>query len=263
MIRVHKPTPAPAVLLTRGVAATQALVATYDSTPEDYSTGAKTFNDFERSIYAADEVKNALRSAQHDKCAFCESKITHISYGDVEHYRPKAGYKQRDAEALRQPGYYWLAYEWANLFFCCQLCNQRFKRNLFPLKDGRRRARPHKRDHSKEEPLLIDPSAQDPARYLEFRTHYVHAVGGCREGATTIEVLGLNREELAEKRADYLRQIRQLVQARDRIRSAADAAPAPGDDAILRELDDAIRACTDDSSEYAAMIRAFLAASLA
>jgi hypothetical protein len=255
MIQVRKPAAAPAILLTRGATATQTLCKEYDSSPEDYNSGAKTFDDFDRSIYAADEVKDALRTAQHDKCAFCESKVTHISYGDVEHYRPKAGYRQRHADPLRRPGYYWLAYDWANLFFCCQLCNQRFKRNLFPLKDGRRRARPHKRTHDKEEPLFINPS-QDPAVFLEFRRHYVHAVGGCREGETTIEALGLNREELAEKRADRLGLLKPLMTIRDKLRGIV--APTPADLDLLREVEEALRASTADSAEYAAMARAFL-----
>ena len=61
---------------------------------------------------------------------FCESKVSHIAYGDVEHFRPKAGYRQRPEDPLVQPGYYWLAYEWSNLLFCCQLCNQRFKATI-------------------------------------------------------------------------------------------------------------------------------------
>ena len=78
----------------------------------------------------------------------------HIAYGDVEHYRPKAGYRQDAEDPLGRPGYYWLAYEWSNLLFCCQICNQRFKRNLFPLVDPARRAETHHDDLSSEQPLF-------------------------------------------------------------------------------------------------------------
>jgi hypothetical protein len=48
-------------------------------------------------------------------------------------FRPKGGWVQNDGDALTQPGYYWLAYEWSNLLISCQLCNQEFKKNRFPL----------------------------------------------------------------------------------------------------------------------------------
>src|SRR5437667_9513338 len=144
MIHVRKPA-APSVLLIRGAAETQRICDAHDC-------GTRAF-DFDAGIYAHPTVKDALRAAQYQKCAFCESVFAHTGYGDVEHFRPKAGYKQRDADELRRPGYYWLAYAWKNLFYSCQLCNQRFKRNLFPLKDGRRRARAHTHSLDKEAPL--------------------------------------------------------------------------------------------------------------
>ena len=79
--------------------------------------------------------------AQHGKCFLCESKITHISFGDVEHFRPKGGSRQTtDEKAMKVPGYFWLAYAWQNLFLACQLCNQRYKKNLFPLENPDERA---------------------------------------------------------------------------------------------------------------------------
>ena len=102
--------------------------------------------------------------AQHDKCCFCESKVTHISYGDVKHYRPKAGYRQDPEEPLGRPGYYWLAYEWSNLMFCCQICNQRFKRNLFPLADPARRAETHHDDLSTKHAIFLHPGYRGPGR---------------------------------------------------------------------------------------------------
>jgi uncharacterized protein (TIGR02646 family) len=258
MIAVVKPA-APAVLLTRGIPARGDLCAAYERSPEEYASGAKTFA-FDDSIYAADEVKRALRAAQHDKCAFCESRFTHTGYGDIEHFRPKAGYKQRETDTLRRPGYFWLAYEWGNLFHSCQLCNQRFKRNLFPLKDGRSRARPQRRDVSKEAPLLIDPSTQDPGRYIGFREEYVFAVGGCPEGKATIEVLGLNREELVEVRRDRLASLKQLLWLRDLLQQTIATASTPEVVRKLREVETMLRGREAESGEYAAMTRAYVAA---
>src|SRR5262249_41491941 len=120
MIAIRKPSPGPAVLRDRGRQAAAELARLYDSASADYDSGMQTF-DFDQDIYAHGSVKEALRRAQHDKCAFCESKMCHTGFGDVEHYRPKAGYKQREGDALGRPGYYWLAYEWSNLLLSCQL----------------------------------------------------------------------------------------------------------------------------------------------
>src|SRR4051812_33987010 len=116
MIRVRRPPAVPAVLRTRGVPAGQAFCSAYNANPADYQSGAEKFP-FDAEIYGAEEVKTALRIAQHDKCCFCESKVPHISPGDIEHFRPKAAVRQRPDGPLLRPGYYWLTYEWTNLFF--------------------------------------------------------------------------------------------------------------------------------------------------
>lgn len=250
MIGITKP-PAPIILLDQGTAAARQLCA-------DHSRGVRTF-DFKNSIYAAPAVKDALRVAQHRKCAFCESVFDHTGYGDVEHFRPKAGYKQREADELRQPGYYWLAYAWDNLFYSCQLCNQRFKRNLFPLKDGRRRAYSHTHKLSKEEPMLVDPSAREPSRYIGFRQEYAFAVGGCREGECTIAILGLNREALVEYRRDRLQRLRDLTQLRDLLREKVATAPMPELSRRLHAVEETLQASIEAAGEYAAMARAFRA----
>ena len=130
----------------------------------------------------------------------CESKISHVSYGDVEHFRPKGGYRQQAGDNLSQPGYYWLAYEWTNLFLCCQLCNQRHKRNLFPLEKTVSRAKNHKADLSIEEPLFINPSLLDPEDYISFRRHEPYAIDDNHIGNETIRALELDRSKLNERR---------------------------------------------------------------
>ncbi len=256
MIRISRPA-APAVLLEKGGAAREGLCNAYESAPGEYNSGARTF-EFDHSIYAARAVKDALRQAQHSKCAFCESIFAHTGYGDVEHFRPKAGYKQKVTDKLKRPGYYWLAYEWANLFYSCQLCNQGFKQNLFPLKDGRRRARSHRHKLSKEDPLLVDPSTQEPALYISFREELAYAVGGCREGEATIEILGLNREELAEARRLLFIRLRLFVRLRELLREKVAVAATPDLVDQLRDVEETLRASTEATAEYAAMARALL-----
>ncbi|WP_143177896.1 hypothetical protein [Cystobacter ferrugineus] len=245
MIRIRKPAEPPEVLRTKGARALRAMKAAHSRAPRSFKSGKKSF-EFDPGIYGHETVKATLRKAQHLKCAFCESNFAHISYGDVEHFRPKAGWRLKEKEPLGRPGYYWLAYEWTNLFLSCTLCNQQFKRNLFPLKTPTRRARNHKDDVAAEDPLLLDPAADDPESFISFRQEVPYAVGGNKRGETTIRTLGLRREELAEQRRKHLSHVKAL---RSLIRLGAPEALEA--QALLQRMQ-------QDAGEYAAMTRAFL-----
>lgn len=41
------------------------------------------------SRYKEPTIKATLEKETHNKCAYCESKIKHITYGDIEHILPK------------------------------------------------------------------------------------------------------------------------------------------------------------------------------
>ncbi len=164
---------------------------------------------FRRDRYAGARVP--LLRAQHGKCAFCESKIEHVMTGDVEHFRPKAGVRQAPGDALERPGYYWLAYRWTNLLVACQQCNQREKGNLFPLTEPARRARSPEGDLTAEGPLFVDPSAEDPSKFIGWRGEVAFPVGGGERGRTTTEALGLNRLPLLARRRDRLECLRALL----------------------------------------------------
>ncbi len=255
MIPVAKSPTAPTVLTTRGVSKAQTHCTEHDAAPADYRSGTRTF-DFDKSIYAAVEVKTELLTAQRGKCAFCESLVRHVSYGAVEHYRPKAGYKQRKGDRLKRPGYYWLAYDWDNLFFCCQLCNEQFKQNHFPLKVGRQRARSHADQIGDEEPLLLHPARPDLTTHIEFRRE--RAVGRTEEGKATIRVLGLNRVNLREARARRLESLRALLRVRDLLRDKIATGSTAKLRAELANVNDQLQKSQEDTAEYTAMARAFL-----
>ncbi|HEX8069529.1 MAG TPA: hypothetical protein VF546_06235 [Pyrinomonadaceae bacterium] len=244
MIRVTKPSSAPAVLRNRGRKQRRADCASFTRSADDYKAGRKSFG-FDSNIYAHRSVKEALKLAQHDKCFLCESKITHIAYGDVEHFRPKAGYRQDDRDTLHKPGYYWLAYEWGNLFLSCQLCNQQFKRNLFPLSNPSARATSHKDKLDTELPLFIDPSADDPEQFISFRREVPYAPGDNPRGKATISGLGLDRQQLNEKRFEYYNAL-QLIYVL-----------AHSDPPMPESLDaqNFLARAVEDSAEYAAMAR--------
>jgi uncharacterized protein (TIGR02646 family) len=251
VILIKKPTTAPAILQNRGTKATQQICDQYEADP----SAPKRWK-FDSRLYAAKTVKTALQRAQHDKCAFCESKTRHVAHGDVEHFRPKAGYRQTPTDRLATPGYYWLAYDWANLLFCCQICNQRHKGNHFPLFDDSRRAKSHQDDVKKEQPLFIHPAEEDPHEFVEFREEYLCATNGNRRGAVTIEMLGLNRELVAERRRDHLARVKTLIECREQFEAELVKRPNPSFNTQIAKINAELERCSSDFAEYAAMVRA-------
>lgn len=243
MIRIKKPEISPKILQEKGKVETDALREEYLQNRIDYESGAKKF-EFDSKIYGSKSVKNALIKAQHGKCFLCESKITHISYSDVEHFRPKGGFRQNNEEAIKTPGYYWLAYDWKNLFLACQLCNQLFKKNLFPLENPQDRATSHERDLSREKPLFINPETENPEEFISFRGEIPFAVGGNNRGKTTIEATGIDRIELDEMRLEILKPLKALYELANLNPDIPESEEAS---ALLQEYQ-------TDSHEYAAAI---------
>lgn len=195
--------PVPVILTRQGVKARKDLESAYNA-------GVRSFT-FKKEIYAAPEVKKALLQVQGTKCCFCESRVTHISDGDVEHFRPKGGTRQTKGSLLRQPGYYWLAYEWDNLFLACSRCNQRNKKNYFPLRNDTKRALSHQDSIKNEGPFFIHPGSEDPEKFLSFKHEWAIAPRNNRRGTMTIDLLDLNRSDLLETRAEQLGDIRPLL----------------------------------------------------
>ncbi len=243
MIRVNKPKLAPKTLRTKGKKKTLANCKSYTQDSKAYDTDTKKF-DFDSKIYGHKTVKAALRKAQHDKCCFCESKVTHISYGDVEHFRPKAGVKQRTGVPMEKPGYYWLAYEWSNLFFSCQLCNQRYKETLFPLIKQGDRAKSHNDVINLEKPLFINPT-EDVEKFISFREEVIFAIGDKPRGKATIKALGLDRDELNDMRKDYFDKLELIYEL------ANHKPPMPKSEKAKKHITNSIQ----NSSQYASMIR--------
>lgn len=64
--------------------------------------------------------KDQLKIESSGKCAYCEADTQVVAHGDVEHYRPKSIY-------------WWLAYTYDNYLFACQICNQTYKNDNFPI----------------------------------------------------------------------------------------------------------------------------------
>ena len=134
-------------------------------------------------------AKKQLLAETDGKCAYCEAPTSVVAFGDVEHYRPKSSY-------------WWLAYCYDNYLAACQLCNQKFKRDDFPIQNRKMRSPVIRRDtidayitskagtiapnplnqdevddfireHKQERPLLLNPYFDDPAEYFAWRADEV------------------------------------------------------------------------------------------
>lgn len=185
----------------------------YQKTEElktDYDNGIREFK-FSSRIYGHKTVKSALKELQNHKCCFCEAKINHISHGDVEHFRPKAGYNTTIGGRLSKPGYYWLAYDFSNLFLACQICNQSYKKNYFPLKNESNRARSHRDNIRDEENLILHPESDNPEEHLTFEQEVIKPLNASEKGKETIKRTGLNRKLLQDDRMDLLNILKTLA----------------------------------------------------
>lgn len=250
MIRINKPQKIPKVLKEKGETETLAMCEAYEN------EGKRDF-EFDSSIYGHKTVKEALILAQHDKCFLCESKISAIAYGDVEHFRPKKAFRQDETDDLNYPGYYWLAYAWGNLFLSCQICNQQFKKNYFPLENSEERKDiSHLYDWRNEKTLLINPANEDenPEHFISFRVDEISgvvsfAIDENLKGNTTIKFGGLNRPALCEKRMGLLKPLLTIYEL------ATKNHPQPESNEAKDLLKQAITAFTQDSAEFAGMFR--------
>lgn len=248
MIRVRKP-PAPAEL-REGFVRTERDCEEFDANEDDYVRGKKKFN-FRRNIYRHEVVRTTLRKAQHRKCCYCEGRFEAFSPADIEHYRPKGAVRQDKCSERFSPGYYWLAYSWDNLFWCCQVCNRSCKRDFFPLEDPAKRARSHKDNIDCERPLIVDPGGRDdPKRHIEF--HDDLAVGRTEKGKTTIEVINLNRASLREERLEHLDHIQSLFEI-TQLQELRELAPD-----VVQWANDALEASVMPQAKFSSSTKAFL-----
>ena len=166
--------------------------------------------------YAHGDIRAALRDETQRKCAYCEGHIEHVSYSHVEHIRPK---KKFPAEVV----------EWTNLTLGCAVCNT------------------NKGDHYDADCLLLNPYADEPDEHLAWFGPMVMEVTPDR-GRSTIAKLDLNRPELLYKRAERIRQAKDLL-------TMIAGAPASVATAVRQDLD----AMSLSKAEYSAAVRAWLA----
>lgn len=252
MIRITKSTIIPRPLrgpTSRGGKATLKLCEQVDAGDAEF-----TFNG---DIYGDPAVKTQLIADQHGKCVFCEAKIRANEHGDVEHFRPKGGFTETDNGPFKKPGYYWLAYDWSNLTFSCQLCNQSHKKNHFPLLDPRHRANSHHDQLAKERPVLVNPTEEDPELFIGFHEEVAFGLDHQSRGETTIRTVGLNRELIVENRRDQLVPLRDAWEMLVNLEALVDQLDA-ATRAKLPEIRRRMLARANPESEFSAMCASFL-----
>ncbi len=155
---------------------------------------------FDASVFAADAVRGSLFEAYGGKCAYCETPLTWETVV-VNQFRPMSG--ALDLQGVASPDHYWwLAYEWENLYPSCADC-QSFKGQRFPVAGRRARVGVTGERLAAEKPLLLDPRRDHPEAHLVFADDGTVA-SATRQGETTIDVLSLNRGTLVAPRAAAL-----------------------------------------------------------
>jgi len=134
---------------------------------------------------AAQLLKDSLRPLTHGKCVYCESLLEVDAYLEIEHYVPKT----LDEDQV---------FEWHNLFPACHMCN---------VKKG-----------AKAPVSLIKPDVEDPEPYFEIdwgtgelEPHPSLGAEERRKAEKTIELCGLQRGALCEKRYKLLLRLGRLL----------------------------------------------------
>jgi hypothetical protein len=207
----------------------------------------QAIEDYERNGMPSEEVqaiwrehkKWLLRNKFDNKCAYCEKSMSDIPR-EAEHWRPKRRMSGPKDKVGDHPGYFWLAYNWRNLFPACSMCNSyRGKKNQFPVAKGyvfrlkladadlgqlicRSDTIPSiaKADcwypgaqdlDALEEPLLLNPYVdEDPTVDLEFRPNGM-IKPLTKKGEWSVKVFDLNREDLRMARANAEVQTHNMV----------------------------------------------------
>lgn len=148
------------------------------------------------------QLKQALSDESHGKCVYCEQILTGIQALQVDHYRPYTGALDQKGNRSKEH-YYWLAYEWTNMFACCADCNGA-KGSTFPVASHRSPIGVTSDLDAIEQPRLINPFRVNPSEHLRFFPNGI-IDGITAAGRETIAILKLNRLHLVERRAERAR----------------------------------------------------------
>ena len=249
MIRLKRPSAVPSSLRSGSTTREKAEKKISVILEDNRVPGAQDFT----PVWRNDKVRNALASMHGGRCCYCERLRDRTPESDIEHFRPKTEISDEDPS---KPGYWWLAFEWDNLFLACKTCNESYKKTQFPIAGTRARGLGDSLEA--EEALLLDAAANDPEAAIgfDFRTAddvWAYGIGEeCQRGNTTIAVCGLNRTGLRRERSQTRQTLvllaRMMVQAQQN-----------GVTPTIKQVGKRIREMTSSKSEvhFVGMRRAF------
>ncbi len=249
MIKLGEKPPAPGVLSRPKIA------TAYTYLRQQFAAnGSVSSGDFNKKNYWT-EVKQELSEYQFGKCCFCERGKDSNGETDVEHFRPKNA--KGGMPAPGHHGYWWLSYDWENLFFSCKECNSiLFKGNNFPLVDNATRALIESDNIDAENPIFFDLVNEDPEDFIAYDLGHQlplpipSANDPEMRARMTIDILGLaKRPNLATGRSIKLQNMALNVRAIHYYRGAE------AKEELLEESIDLLKTHTSSKSSYAGFAR--------
>jgi hypothetical protein len=175
---------------------------------DETSSARRARFNFDYWPWPNDEVLVALSRTSLGRCSFCgRSDRPDVDMAPLR-FRPAQEAVAADGRISR-PHYWWLAYEWQNLYLACAECREA-KGTKFPT--AARRARVGVRDglNERELPLLIDPCDDDPEAHFGYLDSGEVAWFDER-GLITIETFDLNRPRLLEERRTQIEETKAAI----------------------------------------------------
>lgn len=133
-------------------------------------------------VYDDPVNKAALIKASFGKCIYCESSVRHVDWGEIEHIKPKDSFPH-------------LKFVWENLGFVCARCNNK------------------KGIKFDEQVPYINPYEEEPSDFITAEGSMIMEKEDNVRGRNTIVDIGLNRDELLEKRYEAIRRIKKTADA--------------------------------------------------
>lgn len=165
----------------------------------DHINKGQPISDSLKYKYREPQIKQRILEETHEKCAYCESKVTHVYPGDIEHIAPRS----------KSPE---LVFKWSNLTLACLECNRR------------------KGDYYDKDMPLINPYDDEPADHFLFAGPMIFHKPGSERGRLTRTRLAFNRPPLIERRQERLENVVNLMDLWTR------SSDGPAKEALLTEL---------------------------
>lgn len=133
--------------------------------------------------YKQSDIKDSLKDMYKGLCCYCESPIGVQTYEHIEHLKPKSIFNDK-------------CFDWNNLHLSCEVCNVSYKKDKWNY----------------ENPIL-NPTEDDISLYLkiDLDTGIICPIENNERAITTIEHVGLNREELIKRRFSIINTMKSML----------------------------------------------------